>query len=338
MIAHLLSRLPVPRPADWGFNVSICIALLTEQRGKIVCVTDERASFESFSGENMTLKNSPFAYDWTALYAGNDVEHAIPIIELARAACSKAQEKKSPNRLTPREIADIFDSAYSEHLQAHIEAKILRKHGFDSESFQASGKSRCTPEVYAKVWDKIDKLKFSLSFLLCGLSPERLSAKEAGHIWCVNGEDAPACYDSIGCWAIGRGAGAALSTLAFYMSHCGLSVNSDVEKSVYAAIAAKFMAEKASDVGTSTFVTISEPNCRENVKFVSLEGVETIRKQWLRKGAPKIPKETVELTKKLIYQNLTTPDEISAAIGKPGLLTKKDVAKLSIAQKSAGQP
>ena len=92
------------------------------------------------------------------MFAGNDVEHAAPIVRMAKARLIALAKGKSPGVvISPEEATDILDAAYSEHLQAQIENKILRKRNFTSESFQKLGKLRCTPEVYGKVWEQIGK-------------------------------------------------------------------------------------------------------------------------------------------------------------------------------------
>ena len=86
MLNSVLSKLPPSRPSDWkAWSVSVCIALLSESRRKIVCVTDARASFRDFSSEKLAQKNLPFFSEWVALYAGNDIEYVNPVLNRASA-------------------------------------------------------------------------------------------------------------------------------------------------------------------------------------------------------------------------------------------------------------
>lgn len=59
MLTGLLSKLPVPRPADWGFKVSVCIALLCNERKTIVRVSDYKVNFGEFAADNMAAKGHP---------------------------------------------------------------------------------------------------------------------------------------------------------------------------------------------------------------------------------------------------------------------------------------
>jgi hypothetical protein len=312
-------NIKIPRPADWSYRVSVCIAVLCEHGKKIVCVTDNRVSFGEFSAEHSAWKNYPIWTTWLVLCAGDDIEHADPIIRKSRKYCL-ALYKKLRRVLEPEEVADAVDLAYSEQLQAHIENKILRKHQFDSESFQKTGKSKCTPEVYMSFINKIEKTALSLEFLICGFD-----AKGQGHIWKVKGDGAPTSYDLIGFWSIGMGASAALSCLAFHVSRGHLNVYSSLPDAAYLTMAAKFMSESASDVGRSTFVVIVDAKGKEAVRLVSNPGVETVRRIWEKRGVPKVPRKQIDnIVSKLIYNiGVKSEEDIEAIIGMPGYFKKR---------------
>ena len=109
-------------------------------------------------------------------------------------------------------------------------------------------------------------------------------------------------FNSLGFWAIGSGAPAALSSLSFHISRKQLTVYSSVSEAVYFSLAAKFMAESANDVGKSTFVVILSNHDSEPLEYVSDQGIEKIRKLWERSGAPRVPRKDIENTvSKLIY-------------------------------------
>jgi hypothetical protein len=298
MFSHLLSKLPVPRLSDWRYGrVTVALAMLGsygpmgDQR--LVCITDNRVGFGDFSGENVALKNEVLVPGWGVLIAGNDVDHAPAIIRSARKKI-RAVLAKTKQPLEPEEIAEALDESFSEQLQIQIENKILRKHGFDGESFRNSGKQRCTPEIYARVWDKVDREKFSLSFIVYGFDQNRI-----GHIWLVDGEDAPKSYDSIGFWSIGKGASAALNTIAFYLSR-DRQLASSIEDTVYVAFAAKFMAE-SSDVGPSTFAVILPPPSQDGFATVfTPPEIEKTRKLWEDAGVPRIGQSVSKAVKEII--------------------------------------
>lgn len=276
---------------------------MRHEQKRLILITDNRVAFGDFSGENLSLKTRPILYGyWQVMFAGNEVEHAEPIIRTAqKELLATAEKNKRPHE--PEEVAAIVDHAYSEQLQAQIENKILRKHHFDAESFQKIGKLKCTPEVYAKTWDRIDREKLSLRFLVCGFDTE-----ERAHIWLVDGENAPTSYNEINFWAIGKGASTALSRIALHVSkHQGFGT---IEEAVYVGLTAKFAAEAASDVGPSTFVAILEfPHHPSSLRgranalgMVSDDAIKRIRTIWDKTGVPPVPRSACTVLSKDIAE------------------------------------
>jgi len=284
MMGTLLSRLPAPRPADWGWNVSICIAVLCNRYKSFVLVSDYKASFGDFAADNMASKQTILFRGYSVLFAGNDVEHAAPIIERAEeilfSSIEAAKQKKMP---TPSAVVNAVDQAYAEQIHSEINRRVLRKRGFDVESFRETGKRKCTASAYLALCSRIDQVNISLRFLVVGFD-------EAGnaHIYCVDGKSAPKCYDSIGMWAIGSGANAALSSLAFYMDKAQLNPFSSTETATYLALVARFMAESSNEVGSkATDVRIHHHG--EGPRFVPYDRQMMIRELWEKEGAPRVP-------------------------------------------------
>ena len=284
MVIHLLSKLPAPRPADWGWNVSVCIAVLCNRYKSFVIVSDYKASFGDFASDNMASKQSILFKGYSILFAGNDVDHAVPIIERAEeilfSSLESATKKKMP---TPTVVAGAVDQAYAERIHSEINTRILRKRGFDVESFRETGKRKCTASAYLALCSRIDHVNISLNFLVVGFA-------EGGdaHIYCVDGRSAPKCYDSIGMWAIGSGANAALSTLAFYADKSKLNPFVSTETATYLAIVAKFMAESSNEVGReATDVHIHHHG--QSPLYVPYKRLMMIRELWEKEGAPRIP-------------------------------------------------
>jgi hypothetical protein len=321
MLGHL-SKLPTPRPADWGFKVSVCIAVCFGGKVKgqllgpsgpahddaLILVTDNRAAFGSFSGEYLTIKGDALWHGWSVMFAGNDVEHAEPIIRNAKDAMRRLglKKDKSSSIITPEEAALIVDNAYSEQLQAQIENKILRKRGYNTDSFQKLAKNRCTSEVYARVWDQIGKEKFSLTLMVTGHDENG-----SGHIWLVDGESAPASYNSISFWAIGSGASAALSRIALYLSkHREFT---SLEEALYVAVTAKFAAESAENVGRSTSVFINKHWKHEvDSILVGENAVLAMRTHWDTHGVPPVPEDMIKGVRKyLVRQEQFTRKQIA---------------------------
>jgi hypothetical protein len=301
---------------------------MCESRKTIICVTDQKVSFGDFSADTIAVnKNDPFAADWVALSAGDDMEHALPIVERCTSMLYPRGIRKY-KALTPEFVASKFDLAYWERLQRQIETKVLRKYHFTGKSFNKEGKIKCTATIYNNLCNRIDQTGLSLTFLICGFGDN-----ETGHILVVDGRNAPTSYDSIGMWAIGSGAASALSALAFHADKHGLSVYSSLPEALYCACEAKFMAESAKEVGRNTFIIIMQKDAR--IRCLSPPGVQIIKKIWESKGAPRIPAQALKVIPQLVYSLDKPKDEaearqiIEAMVGKPGYLEKKKAAAKS---------
>jgi hypothetical protein len=177
MIGHLVSKLG-SRPADWSWNVTICIGILCEDYQKIVCVTDEKVDFGQFSADKIAAKVQIIGRSWVAMYAGNDGEHAEFILESAMAKLMKREPIGSP-----LEVSDVVNDTFHEFQQKLIENKVLKKRKFTADKFATSGKRLCTPEAYNNLCNRIDKVSISLKFLLCGFEGKR------GHIVCIDADE-----------------------------------------------------------------------------------------------------------------------------------------------------
>jgi len=286
MLRLLLSGLPEPRIADWKvWNVSVCIAVLSESRKKIVCVTDARASFKDFSSDKLALKNWPFFRDWVALYAGSDVEYVPSILEGTSDRLYALMKKG--RKIGAKEVGNALQAMWWAKLDELVEYRVLRRHKVSTREFLSKRKF-FTDEVYNNLRNRMEQIKLSLQILACGFDPDG-----QGRILLIDGVTPPRRYDPTGVFAIGTGASAALSALSFHADKNYLSQFSDINTSLYCALEARFMAASAQDVGReSTFVTVMEKG--KEIQYMSDLGVEYIRKVWARSGAPRIPKQALE--------------------------------------------
>jgi len=62
--------------------VSVCIAAITAQN-EIVTVSDTQLTSQMTSQDMCTVKMEPFARDWSAMWASDDVTRCTPVIERA---------------------------------------------------------------------------------------------------------------------------------------------------------------------------------------------------------------------------------------------------------------
>src|ERR1035441_126477 len=268
--------------------MSICLAVLASSRKEIVCLTDRKVSFPSFSADHMTLKNEPFVGSCCVLTAGDDTEYIPLILESAKA-------ELKPNA-HPREVADAIDDAYHGQIAELIEKRVLKKFHFNCESFQKNGKKLLSEAVYARLCERIDKVNLSLKFLICGFDKNGI-----GHIFTAGGEQSVAGYEHIGLWAIGEGAEAALSILAFHITHKHASPPfAPLNTAITIALSAKFMAESANSVGEGTFTVVFKHG--EPVRFIDDDVVDKMRKQWLKDGSPRLSRKLLEGIPKVLHE------------------------------------
>ncbi len=293
--------------------MSVCIAVLCNSRKDIVTVSDYKVGFGDFSADNLASKRHHGVWAGShVLFAGNDIEHVLPILDraaqilhsqneitllkLKRRLESAKSKKAVPGPVNSTlasyiEVVYAIDQAYGERLQGEITKKVLRKRGFDVNTFRDTGKEKYTPTAYLALLNRIDQIKISLKFIVCGFDKDG-----DGHIYSVDGESSPKCYDPIGMWAIGSGAHAALSSLAFHGNQAALNVWTSTERAAYFAIAAKFMAESSSEVGVgATDVYINQEGGK--MLRIPVRDIVIIRKLWEEQGAPRVPENLDEIMK-----------------------------------------
>ena len=266
--------------------MTVCIAAICGD--KIITVSDSKVSFGGdYSADRAVVKFKPIAKRWIAMFSGADIMDQQFIT-------SKAAELLSgETNLTDAVVSDALQRAYSDRLRKQIESQVLSRYGFDFDSFLSIGKDKLTETVYNELCGKISSVTLSLQFLVVGFDP----AGKA-HLVYVDGQSAPASYDTIGYCAIGSGMHSAMSTLAFY-ADLGAFSKINLATGIYCCCAAKFMAESASDVGKDTFLVIVEQN---DASVLIPKDIERLRKAWRKGGAPRIPKKLVAAIPQMILK------------------------------------
>jgi hypothetical protein len=275
-----------------GLGVSICVAVVCNNDRSIVCVSDGKADFGDFSADGIALKLEIFSPDCIILFAGNDMEYAPTVLDAARKKCYSGESED--RKFCGPELAALYiHEAYLELLQKQIENKVLRRHGFTLKSFRETGKDSLTTDVFASFHHRIEQVRISLQFMVCGFEekPDK-KRNPSPKIITVSGVDAPEDRSEIGMWAIGSGKHLAMSSLMFAVDNRRLGSDTSLARGVYSALEAKYMAESNNLVGRHTATVIVEPDrliaAREYV-------TNRIKKAWKRFGAPKIPKEVTRL-------------------------------------------
>jgi hypothetical protein len=279
-------RLPAPRPADWGFGVTIGIGVICGFGNSIVTITDKKVDFGSYAADHAVFKTNLLVGHlvgdeadriWFTLIAGDDVEYSTPILDRTRELLDRHSIHPT------EEIVDALDTAFGESISKQIENKVLRKRGFTTKTFTETGRQKCTPSVYFSLCERIDQVKIRLKFLLCGFDETKKP-----HMFEIDGENQPKCYDSIGMWAIGSGAYSAMSCMSYYVDQDDMFALLDPEEALFLALGAKFMAESSGLVGKQT---LAEIITFDDFKIVPDQTIDSIRKIWKAEAALRVPND-----------------------------------------------
>jgi hypothetical protein len=299
MLSHLLSKLPAPRAADWGWKVSVAICAMCDGGKAFVCASDQKATFGDFSADHAVMKTTYLRHGWWALFAGNDPEHAPFILRSARARLA-SKETKSYHL---EEVLAAMEDSYGERYHNHIEKKILLKYGYTVDRFRDEGKKKCSTSLYNNLCAKIERLEISLQFLVCGFDDVGKS-----HIFVVDGKDAPRSYNDTGVWAVGSGAHAALSSLAFHIDKQHFFSHSSIDEAIYYVAEAKFMAESSGEVGRDAGILSVHTQDMSGRRVIWSDELQKLKTIWLNEGAPRLPASALVEIPKMYYKPLLQDD------------------------------
>jgi hypothetical protein len=277
--------------------VTVCIAALCHNRKKIVAVSDSKGSYGDYSADDLLLKSTRLATNWYALFSGDQITEVTSILDGAKKKLAEAAT------IDQNVVADSIHVSLIDRLRAQIEAKVLSRFGLSLERFLDEGARLFTEKIYEELCSKITAISLPLTFLLAGFD-----SSGEGHLMVVDGDSAPYTYDLVGFGAIGSGGVSATSSLLFHSDRQYFSVYSAVEDCIYCCCEAKFMAESASDVGRTTFLTILENG--KQPSFISSHRIDAeIRGSWKRLGAPRVPQQLIRQIPEMVFSWDQTGDE-----------------------------
>jgi hypothetical protein len=286
--------------------VTVCIATIADHEKSICLVTDTKASFGTFSADGAVRKNVPLIYRHAVLFAGNDASQAGLIISRTK----KRLQEHGYENISIDEISQcIFEECQTER-DTIAEAEILKPHGYDLATFRTEGAQLCTESVFYDIHSELQKKTLSLDFIVAGFD-----ASGHAHIRFTNCLTPPQDYDSIGFWAIGTGAHAALASLSHAVEYLRLSTYRDSQAVLFHTLSAKFMAESARDVGKDTDAMILLL-CTDEVKIRRLNpfgGIDYARKLWEEAGSPRMPPNLRDEMDTILIDNMeqaTLPEKL----------------------------
>lgn len=275
----------------WGagrYRVTVCIAAISDGEKQICVVTDAKAAFGDFSSDKGAIKHEHLGNGHITLIAGNDVVYALTVLAKAKKRIEKDHVRDSD------ETADILYDELCSARNNLIESKVLRKYGLTIQQFTDKGKKSFTDSVFYDICTRIDRTELSLTFLLAGFD-----AGGDPHLRVITANEPPQNFDSIAFAAVGSGAPAALASLSFAADHHGFSRHSDQAASAFHLLAAKYMAESATDVGRDSFFLSIGKLGSHMIHFMA---DEAIRNSWLKHGAPKHSQQTLRIIKDVLVK------------------------------------
>jgi hypothetical protein len=262
----LYSHIKEPSLADCGVGMTVCIAVSCEKNSanpRIVMVSDTLVTMGITSAD--ALKGRWLADTWSVLMAGDDVTYAEDVISEAAIQLGL----KPTNSLA--DAAAAMTHAYQTIRRKQIEDSYLSAYGLDMAGFLAQSADYPTPTKRQSILDEIDKFNLGCEFVVAGFSP----TTAVPYIFqvCNPGKYIP--QSLLGYWAIGSGEVNAITYLARRNQHA----NDALESTLYNAIAAKKLAEKAAGVGKTTVAYIMEFGKTE-VRWVKPQEIEDISIMW----------------------------------------------------------
>lgn len=279
-----------PKRLPKGKTVTICIAAITNIPGQtpyLVTASDTMVSGGIIAADSVTVKLEPFHNDWFAMMSADDLTQCIPIIEKAEEYFTGRANKLGTARA-------VFKRACSQHLVEMQEAAALSRYGLTMKEFLRTGKKRLSEKMFESIRRKIEETKASCTFLVAGFD-----SLKRPHIFEVSedkdGGITDHVYDKPGFCAIGSGKYIA-ETILYSL---GQTTDRTFYETIFNVCAAKFMAEKASDVGKVTYVL-----CKKQGSFMFAHGygmIEEIREAWEKNGCPRVPEGIVRTIENIYH-------------------------------------
>jgi hypothetical protein len=246
--------------------MTVCIASIHRDKKtgpSIIAASDRRISlFGGWFSDEGRAKFRSIHPEWEALFAGGTEE-----TKLMLDAITLAMKKVKANHL--EKVVNCCRQAYAKQRVRLIETQVLPE--FDVNTYREYKALRQSDDgLYAEITKAVRDAQENWSLLFAGFDED-----SAPHIFVISGPGRVEPYDYISRAAIGTGAVAAL----FWLSYQGFAARPGIGEAVLAAVWAKFFAERATDVGEQTIVTVMRPN-RDYAIGLSDEEVKGARDAW----------------------------------------------------------
>jgi ATP-dependent protease HslVU (ClpYQ) peptidase subunit len=270
-----LRRRRRPRSEDWGLDMTLCIAAISQTDNRVVTVSDFMLSTRSMSAETAVLKVEPISPSgrWLGAFAGS------PSV-LAEVYSDVIQKLADGRPETLETMVSVFEEAYRAALKRKIERTVLTPFGLDRDAFIRDGLRQFGKAEFARLLYTAEAVALKTDFMLAGINPQGWP-----RIFSVE-EDGVHHHDRLGFYAIGSGAD--LANASLYATYDAALPTNDL---IYRLCEAKFRGESALGVGKQTVVlTVDKDGKHERLLP---EHVAPIRAAWERDGRPPVPPDAL---------------------------------------------
>jgi len=286
--------------------MTCCVAAICEMDEMIVTASDQKLDFGQFSVDGSTVKSEPIYPNWMMHISATDLTALWPIFNYTkRILCANLAEEMAQKKVgrSANKIRDAVREAYRTLMSQITEAQVLAPYGLNMEDFLRDGRTKFGDALFKAICKRIERVRVGeFALLMSGFDP----SKEA-HLQTFEDDGVSRDWDAPGFAAVGSGSPSALDILSFHSYNRMASL----EECVYRVCEAKFMAERASGVGSKTFVYVFSAGPEEaNRKYVLESDTEEIKRAWQEAGCPRTPPGII---KKIPGMVLTFQESIKRA-------------------------
>ena len=276
--------------------MTVCIAAkaLLDDKQVIVTVSDTKITTTHYSQELGAMKICRVHEFWSTMISGRFGQSK----PLTTAIKERMAEHTKPSL---QEVKTICTSVYIDEAKRLAEQSTIAKFGMSMEDFLNSRK-KIGDSLFERTCGELSRIEVQCDLLMCGFD------EDEAHIFCISNPttDNPSFitdYDFPGFAAIGTGSYLAESTMyAFQQTNV-----TDLNRAIYHATTAKFIAEAASDVGESTILLVLEGG---GYRIGFKEGLEEkLRERWMLKGRPSVPLDALTMIDEAIANSTPEPEK-----------------------------
>ncbi len=216
--------------------MTTCVATICDGGKAIILATDKMIG-TTFSQAGTGKKILSLHQCWKAMFAGEAIEPAYPIVERA------ARSLKEVDHPTLNDLRTTLQAAWTAERGMAAEAQYLSRRGMTVKQLVDEGKDRLLPQDFQFLLDRLDQMEFQLDIMAAGFD-ENGDAR----ILMGSGDGSGIFKDYAGFWAIGSGGQNAIMMLNYRR----VTPEMSVREAMYYTIEAKYYGELAPGVSEDT--------------------------------------------------------------------------------------